>query len=103
MSGYIDITDCDKLALIKKAYELSLPKGLGFLHIKDGPLSDEEVFACIRKDGSINMDYVNGRCIKFRSFVRDGRLLTNNHWYDHTQKDLERLMQSIGKKVICID
>ena len=95
----IEITGCDLSEFIKKVYELSAPRGLGFLHAKDGPLEDSKVES-ILMDGcdriAVEMDYVNGRACKMTVFKKDGRIFILDKWYDHTEDELCELISSIG-------
>jgi ribosomal protein L36 len=95
----IDVTDCDLTELVKHAYRLSAPMGLGFLHSRDEPLSDEDA-AEILSDGNeehpVRMDYVHGRCCKFSVIKRDGRLYIRNPWPDHSDFQLRELLTSVG-------
>lgn len=95
----IDITGVDLVKFVKKAYELSVPRGLGFLSMQDGPLSDEDAADCIYDSGScvVAMDYVHGRGCKMNVFrTSDGRLTINAPWYDHTDEQLQELLAHCG-------
>lgn len=98
----IEITGCDLRLLVQKAYELSRPQGLGFMHAKPGPLSDQEVDSILSRSHvgrPVSMDYVNGRAVKLN--VRrdaDGRLWIRPNWYDHTRMQLSELLHAIGIK-----
>ena len=98
----IEITGCDLRLLVKKAYELSRPQGMGFLHAKPGPLSDGLVDDILMRDRGphpIMMDYVQGRAVKL-SVRRDenNRLWIRSRWYDHSESDLQQLLEAIGVK-----
>ena len=90
----IDITGIDLIEFVKKTYELSSPQGLGFLHAKDGGLTDEEAKSFINKKGdiSISMDYVHGRACKMNVLRKEGRLEIRDNWYDHTEDQLNKLL-----------
>ena len=92
----IDVTGIDKVELVKKAYELSRPQGLGMMHFTSEPLSDEEAKSFIEKDGTINMDYVKGRACKFNLFVKDGVESLRDEWFDHTDGDYDKLLAHFG-------
>lgn len=94
----------DKLAdLIRGAYDMSVPVGLGFIHAQPGSLTDDEVSAIIKPTGRIaaSMDYVKGRQCKMTVFRDgDGNLSINDSWYDHSDTQLRRLLESIGVQAI---
>lgn len=103
------MTDTDKIkvtgtsleALVKAAYALSHPIGLGYLHARPGELSDadaaEIVAYGVGKRNAVYMDYVHGRCCKFYVY-RDvqGDLWINKNWYDHSQSQLQQLLARCG-------
>lgn len=90
----------DKLpALVRAVYDMSVPVGLGFIHAQPGSLTDEEVASIIKPEGRIaaRMDYVNGRQCKMTVFrADDGSLSINDHWFDHTDGQLQHLLEEIG-------
>jgi hypothetical protein len=94
----IDVNDVNMVELIKKAYDLSSPQGLGILHFQNGTLTDEEAKSCISKEGMINMDYVKGRACKFGVFrsLETNRLVIHSPWYDHTDEQLIELLSHVG-------
>lgn len=87
----------DKIpAIIKAAYSLSSPQGLGFLHFEKGPLPDEDVERITsfkRGDVVFSMDYVRGRSIKLSGFRnKDGSCrIDADRWYDHSPDQLREL------------
>ena len=86
----IKITGCDLIQLAKKAYELSSPQGMGFLHYTSDPLNNEEAKQLIRDDPfPLDMDYIKGRSIKLH--VRK----IDDYWYDHTDEQYQELLKSI--------
>jgi hypothetical protein len=102
----IDLTGVDKIKLIQKVYELSVPLGMGFLHFRDEPLSEEDAKSCLREYDTtrnpeygqviIGMDYVHGRACKFNAWVNsEGELYCHDRWFDHTPEQLETLLESI--------
>lgn len=97
---YIEITGVDLVTLIKKAYDLSSPQGMGFLHFKDEPMSDEEAKSQIREQGryAVSMDYVAGRAVKFAVFREGDKLFIYNAWFDHRLHQLEKLLEAVGIK-----
>lgn len=98
--GYIDVTDADLRLLVRTAYDLSSPQGLGFLHFKPEPLTDKEVDHIITRNISgwcvVSMDYVNGRACKFGVFKMDERLYIKDRWFDHTKEQLAELCRRCG-------
>lgn len=91
MDNMIDITGTDLRELMKKVYDMSEPVGLGMRHYRPGPLDDEMLDKILTKIGKptdedvlIHMDYVHGRCCKFCVWHKDGKLLINNRWPDHS-------------------
>ena len=94
----IDITGVDMIKLVKKAYELSKPQGLGMLHFTLGPMTDEEAQYIIDSDdkGEIHLDYVRGRSCKFHVFNEGGKLSVGESWFDHTDQQLVDLLSHVG-------
>lgn len=98
--GYIDVTGIDLGLLVRTAYDLSSPQGLGFLNFKPQPLSDEEVEEIVTRNKSgwcvVSMDYVNGRACKFDVYNMEDRLYIKDRWYDHTKEQLAELCRRCG-------
>ena len=93
----IDITDVDPILVVKKAYELSSPQGLGFLHFDPAPLKDEDAALYVR-NGEIWADYIKGRAVKLSSFRREGgRIFISRYWKDHNDFQMGQLLSAIGK------
>lgn len=94
----IDVTGVDMVELVKKAYELSRPQGMGMLHFDPTPLTDEEAKILIEEgeDGEVHLDYVRGRACKFNVFNKDGELSIRDSWYDHTDQHLVDLLDHVG-------
>lgn len=93
--------DIDLIKLVKEAFDLSGPQGLSFLHFTEGELSDEEAKAIVARDANnrisaVVMDYVNGRSVKFNVTRRDGKLLVNEKWYDHSEAQFAELRKRCG-------
>jgi hypothetical protein len=111
MSDDIEVTGCDLRLLIAKAYELSVPQGLGFLHATPGPLDEATIDEILERSkgdpiGPVGMDYVNGRSIKLRVRERGGKLWIPARWYDHSENQLKALCEAIGvewPKATCLD
>jgi hypothetical protein len=103
--GYREITGVDLKTFIKEVYALSCPVGLGMLHYKPGPLSDEDVnewvaSAMAHNGGSdvvVDMDYVLGRCCKMVVWRRKDRLFIRDDWYDHSPDELAQLLNRVGR------
>jgi len=94
----IDVTGVSLTELVKAAYDLSVPQGLGFLHVLPGGLTDEEAEELVQEGDriAVNMDYVHGRACKFM-VRRDGDKLTiSAPWYDHTDEQLRQLLERVG-------
>lgn len=96
----IDITGVDLVALAKKAYDLSGPQGLGFLHFERGGLTDAEAQSTIDYFSSdmsmaLDMDYVKGRACKLAVFRSGDKLFIDSPWYDHTDIQLFKLLKSV--------
>lgn len=98
----INITGCDLHTLIKEAYNLSKPQGLGFMHFDPAPLTDDEILAILMRGTSrcpVNMDYVKGRAVKLNVFINEeNQLSIHDSWYDHNDIQLDTLLQRIGIK-----
>ena len=94
----INITDADLTELVKAAYNLSSPVGMGFLHYQEGELSDDEANALIDNDSNIpvSLDYVKGRACKLSVFADEGNLYIRDNWFDHSESQLDLLLSSIG-------
>lgn len=105
MEGMIEVTEDKLVDIAKAAYDLSSPAGLGFLHYKEGGLSDEKARELVereRKDGhvALSMDYVDGRGCKLTVFRLDGKLwLPKDRWFDHSPSQLAELHKRVGLTV----
>ena len=94
----------DLRELIKGAYRQSGPVGLGIFHYREGELDDATIDDVLLtwKDRMhvIDIDYLQGRCIKFYVVnaqhrhwqdldIPDGvKYFTPTRWYDHTDEQL---------------
>lgn len=96
MKRMIEITNVDMVKLIKKVYDLSVPKGFGYLHFNNNGLTDQEAQCLIKDDGTIHMDYVQGRCCKFTVVRKNGKLFTPYPWFDHTFQQFKTLLDHVG-------
>lgn len=97
--GDINITGVDLIKFVQKAFELSSPQGFGHYHYKPGGLSDEQAKALIvegDKEYAVSLDYVQGRAVKMH-VARDeeGRLSIDNAWFDHSDRQLEKLLEHV--------
>lgn len=107
---YLDVTAASFEDLAKTAYDLSAAHGLGVLHFKPEPLTDEEAAKLVNTHGadqpisrSMHMDYVHGRRCKFHVIERGGRKYTLARWYDHSEGDTAELLQRLGLERIEVD
>lgn len=100
-NGYLEITGVDLVKLAQAAYDLSSPQGLGFLHFREGGLSQADALSQIRDVGhtALRMDYVHGRSVKLW-VDRDGdRLFMRDRWHDHSPTQLAALLDRVGIKL----
>lgn len=90
--------------VIAKAYDLSAPQGLGFLHFKPGGISEDELSGILaRVDEAettyhkrIRLDYVEGRAVKLTIDYDEGSQqwrIDGDRWYDHGAAEWEDLKQ----------
>ena len=109
----IDVTNIDVRDIIRAAYDLSSPQGLGLLEWTAEPLGDaqvEELAAHARAHaGELHLDYVNGRAVKLsiwpgercrrepgRSFMSIDMAGYPYRWYRHEDEDAAELLARIG-------
>lgn len=97
----IDITGTDLRKFIAKAYDLSQPQGMGYLHFQEGPIMDQaidEILERSEKSGYcvVGMDYVLGRAVKMSVYKKGDRLLIGDNWYDHNPAQLQILLCAEG-------
>ena len=94
----IRITEDQLRPLIAAAYNMSRLVGMGFLHAKEGPLSDAEIELIVKPTGNFaaNMDYVHGRQVKMTVFRDADGLSIRGEWYDHTNSQFARLLDEVG-------
>lgn len=93
--GMIEITGVDLRELVKKAYDLSEPRGMGMLHFEAGPLPESSVDDILARGTDkipVSMDYVKGRAVKLTVWHFDDKLYLQNSWFDHSESDLLRLL-----------
>jgi hypothetical protein len=81
-------------AIVKEAYNLSVPQGLGFLHYQAGTLDDAVIDDLINDDGTVRIDYLAGRAVKLNIHKdkKDGKLYLPERWFDHTEEQLYKLL-----------
>lgn len=96
MEDMIEVTSIDLKELIKAAYKLSRPQGMGFVHFEEGELDKDSINKIIDKTNNdycaLSMDYVKGRAVKLTVFKEDGKLFIPNRWFDHSEEDLINLI-----------
>jgi len=92
----IDITGVDMVKFVQKVYELSQPRGMGMIQYQPGGLTAEEAKAFIQKDGTFSLDYVNGRQCKIATRLKEGKLVINDTWRDHTDAQFSQLLKHVG-------
>lgn len=101
MDGMIEVTAAKPIDLVKAAYALSAPQGLGFLHAKEGELSDADAQGILdraRPGGRIiaSMDYVHGRACKFTLFREGEKHFIRENWFDHSPAHVDALLERVG-------
>ena len=114
LARYIDITGFDLKKLVMKVYDLSGRNvfGMGALHARPGSLPTAIVQELLgsghwddcglppfarSKRIRIHMDYVLGRACKFYVYeVNDRLYIDGNTWYDHSQAQLDELIDHVG-------
>jgi len=99
MKNKIEITGSNLVDVVKAAYDLSSPQGLGVIHFEEGGLTDEEAQSLIDVTSSIpvRMDYVKGRACKFTVWKdEDGKLFIRDQWFDHSEADLLKLVDMVA-------
>lgn len=99
----IKITGVDLAKFIKAVYELSRPQGMGFLHARDGELSDKDAEMILNSSGTgpcvLSMDYVHGRACKMHVWKEGDDLFINRSWYDHSSTQFNALLARFNIKV----
>lgn len=108
----VTITRDNLPKVIAKAYELSQPQGMGFLHAKPGDIPDDVLQQILDRSDSaqfdmnrgVRLDYVQGRAIKLGiHFDADAGSYyledTGHGWYDHSDEQWVELLtfaQAVG-------
>jgi hypothetical protein len=99
----IDIAGVDLVKFAQKAYELSVPQGMGFLHFTPAPLAEEDAKEIVERSSHgnvrLSMDYVAGRACKMVVWEKDGKLQIRDSWYDHTDDQLRKLLEAFDLKL----
>lgn len=84
--------------VIAKAFELSQPQGMGFLHFRAGRMPDEVLQQILDRSDSarstylrrVALDYVEGRAVKLCIHFDEGAgcyyLEDTGRWYDHSSE-----------------
>lgn len=99
----VDITGVDLRKLLIAAFDVSVPRGMGFLHHREEPLSDAEAESVLSRNKpdsyvALNADYVRGRAVKLTVWRdRDtGSYYTRPYWFDHDQSKLAAILREAG-------
>lgn len=98
--SFLNVTGVELKELAKAAYRFSRPQGLGFLHAKDGELSEADALTLVSSrhgEIALSMDYIHGRACKFTVWRRNEELFIRGSWFDHSEDDLQDLLAAIGK------
>lgn len=68
------------------------------MHFQEGGLPENEAKSLIRTEGRIalDMDYVHGRGCKMVVIRENDNLFIRPAWYDHTQQDLNELLNEFN-------
>lgn len=95
MENAIDVSRLNLIEIVKAAYDLSRPVGMGYLHYDPEPLTNEKATDLIdlKSENVVSLDYVKGRAVKFRVFKENNKLYIRDSWYDHTESDLQELLK----------
>lgn len=96
----VDVTDCDLREIVKAAYDMSSPQGMGHLHFDPAPLTEEEVDSVMKNfpvgGVLVSLDYVKGRSCKFHVHEDAKGRYIQSPWYDHTDQQFAELVSQIG-------
>lgn len=98
--GQFKTTAIDPRVIVKAAFSASRPQGLGMLHHRPDDLTEAEldtVMAIYRRDGTIRIDYLRGRSMKFDLFydAETADFYFDLDWYDHGRHAAEQLMRNV--------
>lgn len=79
--------DTDLSDLLRRAFDMSRPQGLGYLHHRPEPLTDAEADLCF-EGGPVaaSADYIRGRSVKLTVWRRKDApgYEVHDHWFDHS-------------------
>ena len=99
----IEVTNVDLAVLAQKAYDLSAPKGMGYLHYTPEPITYEQAKGLVDHNHRmfpLDLDYVNGRAVKLTvRREKDGRLWLEDTWFDHTMSQYRELLAYVGIEI----
>lgn len=98
----IDVSDIDLRKLIKTAYRLSYPQGLGHLHYRPGELDEETLDQILEHPDvlvreMVSLDYVHGRAVKLHVTIKGDKKFIHDHWFDHSEEQLATLLNEARK------
>ena len=117
---FVEITGADLRQLVRVAYRLSRPVGMGFLHYREGEIPEEMIDRILDtkpqavygpKEGRfirivVNMDYVMGRAVKLAVWAvetidietgqKADKLYIERSWFDHGHEELCTLLTELG-------
>ena len=96
----INVTKAKIIEIVKVAYDLSAPQGMGFVHFQEGGLTDEEAEAIINRCKNspyyaVDMDYIKGRAVKLAVAKEGDKLFIPDSWYDHSEEQLQELLRRV--------
>lgn len=80
---------------IAKAYNLSQPQGMGYLHFQPGVMPEDAAKVMAEeaeKKGEIYFDYLAGRAMKigFKRYEDGWQCnIADGHWFDHSASAVE--------------
>jgi hypothetical protein len=95
----IDVSKADIREVVRAAYDLSSPQGLGFLHYTPGPLSDAEIDDLLSRPNNFiaaSLDYVKGRAVKLTIWKHEDKTWIYDDWFDHSDQQLRALLERVG-------
>lgn len=87
--------------VISKAFDLSQPQGMGYLHYKPGPIPEDTLDRILERTDNnegyrkgVSLDYVEGRAVKlyipyepeYGYYMED-----DGRWFDHSNEAWEEL------------
>ncbi len=90
--------------VIAKAFDLSNPQGMGYLHFKPGGIPEDELNRILARADetenpyrkNVRLDYVQGRAVKLSIDYEEGSqqwYLEGDSWYDHGTAAWEELKE----------